>query len=111
MRVTNYGGVLQSIWVPDRYGQAADVALGFRDLGDYVNDLPALAAATYFGAIVGRYANRIADHAFTLDGPTYELAGNNGPNDINTLHGGPTARTARCGRPRNASMEIAFPCA
>jgi aldose 1-epimerase len=98
VRVTNYGGVIQSIWVPGRNGAVADIALGFPKLSDYVNDFqnqpwPAAGGSgdVYFGGAIGRYANRIADHSFTLNGTTYNLVGNNGPNNINTLHGGPDA--------------------
>src|SRR3984885_1216705 len=98
VKITNYGGVVQSIWVPDRTGALTNVALGFPKLSDYVNDFqnqpwPAAGGAgeTYFGGIIGRYANRIADHSFTLDGTTYQLTGNNGPGNVNTLHGGPDA--------------------
>jgi aldose 1-epimerase len=96
VKITNYGGVIQSIWVPDRTGALKDVALGFPRLSDYVNDFqnqpwPAAGGSgeTYFGAIIGRYANRIANHSFTLNGTLYNLVGNNGPNNVNTLHGGP----------------------
>jgi aldose 1-epimerase len=96
VKITNYGGVIQSIWVPDRTGALKNVALGFPKLSDYVNDFqnqpwPAAGGSgeTYFGAIIGRYANRIANHSFTLNGTTYNLVGNNGPNNVNTLHGGP----------------------
>jgi aldose 1-epimerase len=96
VKITNYGGVVQSIWVPDRVGVLKNVALGFPKLSDYVNDFqnqpwPAAGGSgeTYFGAIIGRYANRIADHSFTLNGTTYQLVGNNGPGNTNTLHGGP----------------------
>jgi aldose 1-epimerase len=98
VRITNYGGVVQSILAPGRNGQLADVVLGFPKLSDYINDFqnqpwPASGGSgdTYFGAIIGRYANRIADHSFTLDGTKYTLPGNNGPNNVNTLHGGPNA--------------------
>jgi aldose 1-epimerase len=77
--VLTYGGIIQSISVPDRDGTFANVALGFDNLDDYV------ARSPYFGCIVGRYANRIAKGRFTLDGQEYELAINNDPN---TLHGG-----------------------
>jgi aldose 1-epimerase len=77
--VIDYGGIVTSIKVPDRQGTRADVVLGFDSLAGYVKNPP------YFGAIVGRYANRIAKAQFTLDGKTYKLAANNGPN---TLHGG-----------------------
>lgn len=77
--VLTYGGIIQSITVPDVEGNMANVALGFDNIEDYVELSP------YFGAIVGRYANRIANGQFTLEGETYELAINNEPN---TLHGG-----------------------
>jgi aldose 1-epimerase len=98
VRITNYGGVVQSIWVPGRTGAVADVVLGFSRLSDYINDFqnqpwPAAGGSgdTYFGAAIGRYANRIANHSFLLNGTTYSLAGNSGPNNIDTLHGGPDA--------------------
>ena len=77
--ITNYGARVVSIQVPDRSGQMADVVLGFDDLQGYLGDNP------YFGAIVGRYGNRIAKGQFTLDGVLYKLPVNNGPN---SLHGG-----------------------
>ncbi|MCL6438482.1 MAG: galactose mutarotase [Rubrobacteraceae bacterium] len=93
VRISNYGGVVQSIWVPDRAGRVENVALGFPKLEDYVNDFenqpwPAEGGSgdTYFGAIIGQYANRIANGEFTLDGKTYHLPQNDGSN---TLHGGP----------------------
>ncbi|MCB9304971.1 MAG: galactose mutarotase [Lewinellaceae bacterium] len=81
VEITNYGGIITRLSVPDKNGQSADVVLGFDKLQDYQNDHP------YFGAIIGRYGNRIAKGKFTLDGQEYALATNNGPN---TLHGGPT---------------------
>lgn len=79
--IITYGGIIQSLSVPNRNGRSRNVALGFARLRDYVqNNDP------YFGAIIGRYANRIANGEFTLDGVTYELPVNNDPN---TLHGGP----------------------
>jgi aldose 1-epimerase len=77
--ILTYGGILQSICVPDRVGRSANVSLGFETLEEYV------ASAPYFGALIGRYANRIAKGRFTLDGTTYQVATNNGPN---ALHGG-----------------------
>jgi aldose 1-epimerase len=77
--ITNYGGRVVSILVPDRLGKLADVVLGFDSLDGYLSDNP------YFGALVGRYANRIAHGSFALDGVHYTLARNNGPN---SLHGG-----------------------
>jgi aldose 1-epimerase len=79
----NYGGIILSIRVPDRKGQIADVVLGHDTLEGYIPNPP------YIGAIVGRYANRVANGTFTLDGKTYTLPKNDGPN---TLHGG-VART------------------
>ncbi len=102
VKITNYGGVIQSINVPSHHAGTADVALGFRSLDDYVNDFqnqpwPAAGGSgdVYFGAAIGRYANRIANHSFTLNGTTYNLVGNNGPGNINTLHGGPMAWNTR----------------
>ncbi|WP_318218407.1 aldose epimerase family protein [Streptomyces sp. SCL15-6] len=80
VRVLTYGGIVQSAEVPDRDGHTADVVLGFADLDGYVTH-----PEPYFGALVGRYANRIAGGRFPLDGRTYALALNNGPN---SLHGG-----------------------
>jgi aldose 1-epimerase len=77
--ITNYGGRIVSIIVPDRKGQMADVALGFDNLDGY------LATNPFFGALVGRCANRIGGAKFTLDGKEYHLAANDGPN---SLHGG-----------------------
>src|SRR5579862_6820550 len=79
----NYGGIILSIRVPDRKGQFADIVLGHDTMEGYIPNPP------YLGAIVGRYANRIANGTFTLDGKTYTLPKNDGPN---TLHGG-TERT------------------
>ena len=77
--ITNYGGIVTSIVVPDKNRNFADIVLGYDNLDSYIEQTP------YFGAIVGRYANRIAKGSFTLDGETYSLATNNGPNH---LHGG-----------------------
>ena len=81
VKVTNFGAIVTSIVVPDRDGKFSDIALGYDQLEDYINavDKP------YFGAIVGRYGNRIAKGEFTLDGESYSLAVNNSPNH---LHGG-----------------------
>lgn len=84
-RITNYGGVLVSLKSPDRDGKAGDVVLGFDDVDGYYANFNGPADA-FFGAIIGRYANRIAHGKFTLDGKTYSLPLNNGEN---SLHGGP----------------------
>lgn len=81
VRAMNYGGIIVSIRVPDRKGEMADVVLGHDTAEGYMPNPP------YLGAIVGRYANRIANGTFTLDGKTYTLPKNDGPN---TLHGGVT---------------------
>jgi aldose 1-epimerase len=79
IRAMNYGGIILSIRVPDREGHFADIVLGHETLDGYIPNPP------YIGAIVGRYANRIANGTFTLDSKTYTLPKNDGPN---TLHGG-----------------------
>ncbi|PHQ34524.1 aldose epimerase family protein [Rhodopirellula bahusiensis] len=81
VQITNFGAIVTSIVVPDRDGEMGDVALGYDSVESYINavDKP------YFGAIVGRYGNRIANGEFSLDGENYSLATNNGPNH---LHGG-----------------------
>jgi aldose 1-epimerase len=79
MRVTNYGGIVVSCMVPDRAGHTEDIVLGYNQLEGYVKNNP------YFGCIVGRYGNRIAQAKFTLEGQEYTLAQNDGENN---LHGG-----------------------
>jgi len=79
VRAIDYGAIITSIKAPDRSGALADVVLGFDSLAGYLEQPP------YFGAVVGRYGNRIAKGQFTLDGRVYTLAKNNGPNH---LHGG-----------------------
>jgi aldose 1-epimerase len=78
--ILNFGGVVQSIVVPDKNGELADVTLGFDTLEDYLKPHP------FFGAIIGRYGNRIANGRFTLNGKEYQIPINDGPN---ALHGGP----------------------
>ncbi len=78
-RIMTYGGILVSLDVPDKDGKLGDVVLGYDNLADYVENNP------YFGALVGRYGNRIGKGKFTLDGKEYTLAVNNGENH---LHGG-----------------------
>lgn len=79
--VMDYGATVVNLVVPDSHGKLVDVALGFDTLEGYLS-----AKNPYFGCIVGRYANRIADGKFTLDGKVYQLPVNDGPNQ---LHGGP----------------------
>lgn len=79
MKVTNYGGIVTSLKVPDKAGAMGDIVLGFNDVDSYIKGSP------YFGCIVGRYGNRIGAAKFTLAGKEYTLEKNNGPN---SLHGG-----------------------
>src|SRR6266540_3124819 len=79
LRAITYGATIISLRVPDRQGRLDDIVLGYPTLAGYLEKSP------YFGAIVGRYGNRIARGRFTLDGATYGLATNDGPNH---LHGG-----------------------
>ncbi|HKO28701.1 MAG TPA: aldose epimerase family protein, partial [Solirubrobacteraceae bacterium] len=97
VRIATFGGTVQSVLVPDRSGELRNVALGFPCLDGYVSNLaaPGESGPAYFGAIVGRYANRIADRSFVLDGERFELTGNNGPDDSVTMHGGPGAYSAQ----------------
>jgi aldose 1-epimerase len=86
VRVLTYGGIIQSLTAPDRSGHDADVVLGFPTLADYVaKNSPEAGGGVYFGALIGRYANRIAKGTFTLDGVTYHVPVNN---NGNSLHGG-----------------------
>lgn len=79
IKLTDYGAILVSVETPDRSGQVDNITLGFPSLDEYLQHNP------FFGATVGRYANRIGNARFTLDGREYTLAANNGPNH---LHGG-----------------------
>lgn len=78
-RICTYGGIVQSLTAPDRNGHFADIVLGYDDLNGYLTNSP------YFGALIGRYGNRIGGAKFTLEGKTYTLPANDGKN---TLHGG-----------------------
>src|SRR4051812_20434936 len=77
--IMTYGGILTALRVPDRAGAFGDIVLGFDTLGPYLGDHP------FFGALIGRFGNRIAGAQFTLNGTTYRLAHNDG---VNHLHGG-----------------------
>ena len=79
LKAISYGGIITSLRVPDRNGTLDDIVLGFDSLDGYLQDHP------FFGAIIGRYGNRIANAQFTLDGKTYKLAANN---NGQSLHGG-----------------------
>lgn len=79
IKITNYGGIITEIHTPDRNGKMGNIALGFDKLEQYLEGHP------YFGALIGRYGNRLANAQFSLDGEKYQLAANNGNN---ALHGG-----------------------
>ncbi|HXH29206.1 MAG TPA: aldose epimerase family protein [Bacteriovoracaceae bacterium] len=81
VKIINYGGIVTSLRVPDKDGKVGDVVLGF----DTAEEYRTKKEHPYFGALIGRYGNRIAKGKFTLDGKDYKLATNNGPN---SLHGG-----------------------
>jgi aldose 1-epimerase len=83
-RIMTYGGIVVSLKAPDKNGNLGDVVLGFDNLDSYTSDAY-IKGCPYFGALIGRYGNRIANGKFSLDGQTYTLATNNAPN---TLHGG-----------------------
>ena len=92
MSVTNYGGIIVSLRVPDRNGQMKDIVLGYDKLESYLKDSP------YFGAIIGRYGNRIGKGKFSLNGTEYTLATNDGANQAQdeireTSAGGITGKT------------------
>jgi len=80
-QITNYGGRVVNLWVPDKNNVFQDVVTGFRSIDNYLNS-----NEVYFGALIGRYGNRIAKGSFQLDGKNYQLATNSG---VNHLHGGP----------------------
>jgi len=106
VRIFNYGGIIQSISFPDRRGRSADVTLGFPTLADYEAYNPAAyagnttGAGVYFGALIGRYANRIALGEFMLDGVKYQAPVNDG---VNTLHGGTIGFDRRVWMPATSS--------
>ena len=79
LSVTNYGGAITSLKTPDRRGNFGEIVLSYGSLDDYIRN------PRYFGALIGRHANRIARGRFTLDGVEYQLSCNNG---VNHLHGG-----------------------
>jgi aldose 1-epimerase len=102
--ITNYGAKIEPILVPDRQGVLGDVVLGYASIDGVIEGQPSM------NAFIGRYANRIGGARFTLDGQTYQLAANNGPN---TLHGGTRGSRfqvfdARQLSPRSVEMRYVF---
>jgi aldose 1-epimerase len=85
VKISSYGGIITSWTVPDRSGKQTDIVLGFKNLASYTSP-SYLATCPYFGALIGRYGNRIGGARFSLNGIEYQLAPNDGPNN---LHGGP----------------------
>ena len=104
-KITNYGGIVVSLTAPDKAGKFADVVLGFDKFSDYETRNP------FFGAITGRYANRIAKGKFKLNGEEYKLAVNNGPN---ALHGGKVGfdkkiwNASRVSRSNGVGLELTY---
>lgn len=95
VEITNFGGIVVALQAPDREGAFGDVVLGYDTLAGYLGD-----SQTYFGALIGRYANRIAFGRFSLDGRNYTLAVNNGKN---SLHGGREGFNRRLWNARDVS--------
>ncbi len=120
VNITNFGGVVQSIWVPDKRGRTKTSRWASRALSDYVNDFfqghtgvpwpaPGGSGDTYFGAIIGRYANRIANASFPLNGTTYTLDANNGTEHVARRVPGLEHRGVVRGdvdRPGSAALEL-----
>ncbi|MEJ7712806.1 MAG: aldose epimerase family protein [Pyrinomonadaceae bacterium] len=101
VQITNYGGIIVSLKTPDRAGKAGDVVLGFESLDGYLKPHP------FFGALVGRYANRIAKGVFKLNNTEYKLAQNNNGNHI---HGGPRGFDKRVWKAREVAemLELVY---
>ncbi|MGE5581045.1 MAG: aldose epimerase family protein [Bacillota bacterium] len=105
IKITNYGGIITSILAPGLNGKMADVVLGFNTFGEYLSGHP------YFGAIIGRYGNRIARGRFSLNGKEYKLATNDGPNH---LHGGLAGfdkkiwEAAEISNPQEAGVKLSY---
>jgi aldose 1-epimerase len=93
-RITNFGGIVVSLKTPDRKGQLADIVLGYDSLEGYVGD------KAFLGALIGRYGNRIAKGQFVLNGKTYHIPLNDGPN---ALHGGPDGFNKKVWTPKDVS--------
>jgi aldose 1-epimerase len=102
-RITNYGGIIVSLKTPDRTGTMADIVLGFDSLAGYISS-----PSPYFGALIGRYGNRIGHARFTLNGVEYKLAANNGEN---SLHGGTHGFNSKIWTPRelpDGGLELTY---
>jgi len=93
-KITNFGGIVVSLKTPDRKGQLGDIVLGYDNVAGYEAD------TAFFGALIGRYGNRIAKGQFTLNGKTYQIPLNDGPN---ALHGGPNGFNKKVWTPKDVS--------
>ena len=104
--ILTYGGIIQELQAPDRRGRLANITLGLPRPGGLHEAArrPASPNPSYFGGIIGRYGNRIANARFTLEGEEYTLDANNG---VNSLHGGDQGFDASCGR-RSRSRTAAW---
>ena len=108
VKITNYGGTITQVIVPDRNKKFGDVVLGFESLDGYTSPTN----TSYFGALIGRYANRLAGGRFTLDGKTYQIPKND--NGVNSLHGGKVGFNARLwhaaptGTAANPALELHY---
>src|SRR5205807_943729 len=105
-KIITYGGIVVSLKVPDKSGKSDDVVLGFDSLDDYVKISNAPAGNPFFGAIIGRYANRIAKGKFTLDGSSTRC-----PSITRQIlcMAARTDSTMRCGKPRRFQTESSLP--
>lgn len=105
IKITNWGGIVTSVRMPDRYGYADEITLGFETLGEYLSGHP------FFGALIGRYANRISRGVFEIEGKCYHLACNDGPNH---LHGGDSGfdkvlwKAGPIHTPQHAGVELSY---
>jgi len=101
--ITNYGGRIVSLVVPDSSGNPVDVVLGYPSLHDYLAD-----SNTYLGALIGRYGNRIARGTFTLNGKTYHLYINNAPNSLHGGHHGFDSKVWEARQPSDSVLELTY---
>ncbi|MEM9933243.1 MAG: aldose epimerase family protein, partial [Bacteroidota bacterium] len=101
--ITNFGGKVVSLWVPDRQGQFEDVVLGCESLTDYLS-----AKEKYLGALVGRYGNRIAKGKFQIDGQAYTLATNNNENHLHGGNSGYDAVVWEANQPDKQTLELSY---
>ena len=102
VEILTYGGIVRSLTVPDRRGHLTNVVLGFADLHDYETQNP------YFGAIIGRFANRLTDGTFSIDGTTYRVSVNDPPNSVHGGHVGFDKRVWSIIEHENACVTLGY---